>query len=481
VKTCKIILFLLSLSILIFTGSVVEAVQANDTAVRNLQVKDVPYDDGGGLTITWSPLPKEKKIIEYRVYRGISPDSLFYIGKIPVNEETGFSGDTVRYVNQGYILFVSATSPGKLKHEKGQGKGTIGAKVLYRKFPRNMEIYGPYLDDFRILSVIHTEDYLLHSKKREFVEKDTLESGKIDTTSTILAGLKLDQFKYILTKLKPGKEYYYAVEAMNYTRNFSPLSEIASGTSVDNPPEKLTKFVAVDYRDTKNMKFEWSLPTFKTDIASFNIYLVDANGRRHKIFSRGTAYPYTNMINANVSYEKIKEAFEKFNPANVEWYKFNISLIDRAEQETFAKDEPVSAEITNSSVLPHPPKYFTVTDNPSDKGDKNLVYFGKPYINISKMNYNDDCTELEINYMIQQNELFEINNITFNVNGTERTDYVLNNKTEIDVDPNNLPNSLTITMECKDNDRGIELPEDYSIKYDFRYDKKLRTVKIDTS
>ncbi|MBN1326962.1 MAG: hypothetical protein JW996_03335, partial [Candidatus Cloacimonetes bacterium] len=77
-KGIFLILAVWGLLLLPFTtaSAVVEA----DYIVENLQINDILQDDGSGLVISWKPLPKEKRIIEYRVYRGVNPDSLFYIG-----------------------------------------------------------------------------------------------------------------------------------------------------------------------------------------------------------------------------------------------------------------------------------------------------------------------------------------------------------------------------------------------------------------
>ena len=82
-------LILLVFSLLLIPISSHAAVNEQDYIIQGLQTHDIPNDDGSGLMISWKPLPKERRIIEYRVYRGITPDSLFYIGKLDVNVKTG--------------------------------------------------------------------------------------------------------------------------------------------------------------------------------------------------------------------------------------------------------------------------------------------------------------------------------------------------------------------------------------------------------
>lgn len=448
----------------------------NDEPVIGLQIRDIPYDDGGGLEILWNPLPKEKRIIEYRVYRGITPDTLFYIGKIPVNKETGFVGDTVRYLDQGYTFFVSATSPAKLKHEKGQKKGDKGYEVLFREIPRDMKVYGPLMEHYRMLSVIPNKEYMYKTKKREFtevVEKD----GEVDTTSYYLAGLKLRQFTYILSELKVGKPYYYAVQAVNVNRDVSPLSEIVEGKTTDDPPETLDEFYAVAYLDAEKMHFEWTLPLFPDDQQQFNIYLYDEHGNQHLIFTRPDAYPYTPQTNAIVPFDSISARFPAFNPANISWYRFNIGEQDRQDQETLALKEPILAEVAGSELIPSPPEHFTVEDNPNDKGDQIRIYYGKPYIEISKMSYNRDLTKLTTNYLLKDNELFEVTQISLEINGTIHTEYVLDNLAEFDVDWDYLePQTITARFVCKD--KGVQLPEDYKVSHTFYYDTGMEVVRV---
>ncbi|MDP8204651.1 MAG: hypothetical protein P9L95_08990, partial [Candidatus Tenebribacter mawsonii] len=83
--------------------------------VKNLKADDIPDDDGSGLVLSWEPLSKEKRIIEYRIYRGVSSDSLFYHGKVDVNVKTGVSGDVMFFYDSGYNRFVDIQSPRKLK------------------------------------------------------------------------------------------------------------------------------------------------------------------------------------------------------------------------------------------------------------------------------------------------------------------------------------------------------------------------------
>ena len=48
-------------------------------SVENLQIADIPNDGGDGLFLSWKPLPKERRVQEYRIYRGVHPDTLFFL------------------------------------------------------------------------------------------------------------------------------------------------------------------------------------------------------------------------------------------------------------------------------------------------------------------------------------------------------------------------------------------------------------------
>ncbi|MDP8227232.1 MAG: hypothetical protein P9L89_06305 [Candidatus Celaenobacter polaris] len=53
--------------ILLLVSSAFGEIVPNNEAVEDMKVENVPHDDGGGLMLSWKPLPKEKRIIEYRI------------------------------------------------------------------------------------------------------------------------------------------------------------------------------------------------------------------------------------------------------------------------------------------------------------------------------------------------------------------------------------------------------------------------------
>ena len=158
-----IFLVLMVFSFLILPVTSFAAIDESEYIVENLKVTDIPDDDGTGLVISWKPLPKEKRIIEYRVYRGVSADTLFYIGKIDVNVKTGVPGDEVFFYDTAYNYFLDITSRGKMKTEKGQPE----TGPIYRGYPRDLNITGPQLKNYRILGVIPDKDYFFKNHKNQ--------------------------------------------------------------------------------------------------------------------------------------------------------------------------------------------------------------------------------------------------------------------------------------------------------------------------
>ena len=186
-------LLLIVFSFLLYPHLSQAAIDESSYIVEDLMVEDIPNDDGSGLMISWKPLPKEKRIIEYRVYRGVKPDSMFYIGKIDVNVKTGVAGDVMYFDDVAFNYFVDVQSSGKLRREKQQPIGS----PLFQRYPRDVNITGPRLDDYYILGVISENDFFYKNRRIEVAtEEDT----------TIYAGLKVRNFIQMAKKLLEGHE-----------------------------------------------------------------------------------------------------------------------------------------------------------------------------------------------------------------------------------------------------------------------------------
>ncbi len=460
------------------------SVDVAEYKVQNLQISDIPNDDGSGLMLSWTPLPKEKRIIEYRIYRGISPDSLFLLGSIEVNAKTGVSGDMMYFYDRGFLDFVSIYSPAAMKVD------TQLEPPFYQQIPRNIDVYGPMLDKFYILGVIFNEDFYYHAKK-------------IETDDGVVAGLGLYQFEGLYGTLLAGNTYYYAVGVVDKTgRHYAPCS-IQSGTTVDNYPEKIHRFDPVYVSDTSRLQFEWDLPVFKDDIHYHSIYMLEEeqldefnrfseaigdttqslSNPAKMIFRRQTAFPYDSMDIGIVDIKDGKIVDEKhdidvaFDPSKS--YLFSISLIDYYGRETFS--QPHVLDVITSDDLPVLPD-FEIRDMPNDKGEYNELLFAKPLVMISGASYTGE-KEVTLNYEINLNDDYRIRNIYFDIVDQDgnRLDYInefyQDNIVQVDV-----PNHDTVErgFEVRMTLRTGKTPvtDDYVLTQDVFYNTDIKDFQV---
>jgi hypothetical protein len=235
--------------------------------VNNLSVGDVEYDDGTGLRISWTPLGKDKRIIEYRVYRGISTDSLFYIGNIPVNPKTGVASDTMYYYDKGYTPFMDINSPGKLKKERH----VPADSPLYQEMPRDLAVTGPYLNHYIILGVIPKDQFYYKTTPVTRSEKNP-ETGKMEDQT--YAGVKIRQVK-LMKELVPDHPYFYTVVAVDKAGHHYPCAQPVMGVPRDNSPEKPKDFYPVFVEDAPRLQFEYTIPTENGDVMKYSVFAVD--------------------------------------------------------------------------------------------------------------------------------------------------------------------------------------------------------------
>lgn len=426
------ILFALVFSFLLFPNPVSAAVDPSTYIVENLKAEDIPDDDGGGLVLSWKPLPKEKRIIEYRIYRGVSPDSLFYHGKVDVNVKTGVSGDVMYFYDSGYNRFFDIQSPGKLKKEKQQPDDS----PLYGRLPRDLSITGPQLANYRILGVIPERNFLYKNKKIEITEDDETE---------VYAGFKLRHFSGLYKKLRAGKEYYYTVLAVTESRKFMPHTEPIVGVATDNSPEKIQALYSVYVEDKDRLQFEWVRALFtsdqtnhslylvkKSDVVKFNDYIAEQQKAEVEedfeptmenpaqlIFQRYCGYPYTpdNTVAVDIVDGKIidEEHNINFEVSNIDDYLAVFSLQDRAGYETFSDVSEI--EFITSADLPTLTSQWAVEDRANDKGDYNAVYWNRPTVFLTNSTYlNDSKTKILVNYDIYDNIKYDkIKNVYFKI------------------------------------------------------------------
>jgi len=497
-------LLLVVFSILLLPGTSHAAVNEQDYVVSNLEVNDIPEDDGSGLVISWKPLPKERRIIEYRVYRGATPDSMFYIGRIDVNVKTGVSGDVMYYYDSDYNYFSDFSAPGKLKRERRAPKGS----PLYTGYPRDPNVTGPELSNYDLLAVISEKELYYKSEKVEITNED----GDVD----VYAGLHMRNYTQLVKKLIPNKGYYYTVVAVNEARKFFPHAEAAMGYPRKNGPESPREFYPVYVQDQNKIQLEWSLPgssdidsydTYimnKSDLPAFNDYLAEQNEiEKNEIANLDdeaiellTPTKENPAVLAYSSpwtvYTDLKTGVIEITEGQVGGLDFNMDTVSDYVM-VFAYQGPKYAnfteakeiEVINSSMLPtfanlSDENPFTVTDRKSDKGDYNTIKWGKPVVYLTNSSYaNAKKSKLLLNYEISNNVDYKIKNIYFTIYdeaGKEIdkiNEYYQDNKFLVNLPEGvNPESSLMVKMTIKANkDLG-----DYELTQELTFDEISRSL-----
>jgi hypothetical protein len=486
------IFLLLLVFTFLLTSTLCFALDYSEFIVKNLKVTDIEDDDGSGLMVSWEPLPVDRRIIEYRVYRGTTPDSLFFVQKIDVNVKTGVAGDEMYFYDKDFNYFLDIQAPRKLKKAKGQPKDSN----LYYYYPRDLNVSGPQLKNYTILGVINEKNFYYKSQKVEVQKGDE---------TKVYAGLKIRHLS-MYKKLTADKEYYYTVSAVNEAGRSFPPAEPAIGIPRENSPEKPQDLSVVYVNDLNQLQLERSLPIFKDDIYYHSVYallskdipvfeeyvrqleLKEANDLARKtddtieeykitqenpskmIFRRQSAYPYTSMNTAVVNIENglIKDEKMKietqFDVDKLNDYVFVFSLFDYAGYETFSDVKELHSNMS-SADLPMLPM-FKVTDRENDKGDYNLVYWGKPVVYLTNTSFlNEAKTKLLVNYEFVTNKEYKVRNIYFRVfdeTGKQIAyvnEFYQDRRIVIKIPAGTKKLSVEMTFKC-----NHELPGDYLFK-----------------
>ena len=405
--------------------------------VRNLQVLDVPDDDGSGLQIIWEPLPVEARVIAYRVYRGVSRDSLFFIGEIAVNPRMGVASETMSFLDRDFNTFVNIASPGRLRRERGQPAGS----PLFRQIPRDINVLGPKLRHFNLLGVIPKDDFYFRATR-------------VEQNGNVFAGFRTHQFP-IFKKLIPGNTYYYTVVAVNERRVFFPHAEPVAGIPRDNAPEipdpdsQNPAFFPVFVRDVNALQFEWGQPMYRDDLAAFDIYAVvdttafknwrnallerryENNQNKHAENwreIRSSNIPATRILSLRLASPPMTVAYatienNRMLDANGEvvytfsrcpsLYSFVLSYRDFAGYTSYSVAR--IPNVVDSSQLPVIGA-IEIFDKPDDKGDYLMLNWGKPFARITSVTYlNDERTYIQMGYEFSTNDNYRIRNIYFEI------------------------------------------------------------------
>lgn len=388
-------------------------------SVENLQIADIPNDGGDGLFLSWKPLPKERRVQEYRIYRGVHPDTLFFLASVQVNVQTGVAADTMFFYDSGTSDFISIESPRKLKYEKG-AKGSN----LYRAIPRDFEIAARLSECFDLISLMDDSDYYYHSKKSYSANgKDT----------DVYAGMSLDQQR-IVAALKgtplgqtPEFKYYYTVVPVDERNQILGIAKPVSAAPIDDAPLSSPAFYSVAVQDRKEMQFEWEYPVNVNDIMMYVIYAIPGitkdewkklNSLEREQLTALNGFMLTQGLVGSGALKNnciVKES--DLMSLGLTWDKisqsaFSIRFVDASNNLSPLSKLSVP-KFVDSSKLPKTPIY-RVEDKPMDKGDRITITWQEPIVFLTRTtSHNKNGSRLKVNYQINKTDAQDIQNIYF--------------------------------------------------------------------
>ena len=369
--------------------------------VEDLRVEDIPSDNGDGLVVSWKPLHRSKRIIEYRIYRGVHPDTLFFTQAVPVNPNVGFAGDRMYFYDSGFGEFIDITSPGKLKQEKQQKPGS----PLYRKIPRDMELAARLSESYDIYASVERSAFYKRAKK-------VYSANEAD--STAYAGF---QFRHqnLLASMRPGVTYYYSVVAVDERSRFQDPSPVVSGSPFPNAPEEAAALYGVWLDDTRELRFEWEYPMVKDNIMQYQIHMVsgiDADAWEKVKDNPDQRSAYLRPITSGPAGGGALPAYTAVPmpdgiPANAQ---FAIELMNRVGS---AFSSLAAPRMLDSTHLPEKPTFY-VEDKPNDKGDRLSVIWDHPIVFVTKTTSLDrNNSRLQVNYQLNKTDTQDVKNLYF--------------------------------------------------------------------
>ena len=427
---------------------------SKQNVVEDLTVEDLPADDGSGLILSWKPLHRSKRIIEYRIYRGIDPDTLFFLQSVQVNVNTGVAADRMYYYDSGGGDFIDLSSPGKLRKEKQQDDKS----PLYRNIPRDMELAARLSEKFDIISYVERPAFYKHGRKVWSADA---------ADSTAYAGFKF-KHQNLQAGLRAQETYYYTVVAVNERNQFQDYAKPVAGTPVGNPPDPATALYGSWLADTKEYMFEWDYPLVKDDILQYQLYRVkdmpDSLWARLKtlpdtlgIYRQPLGDPGPVQGGQLPNYTRF--AMPEMSSEEVASYRYAIEL---ADMEGSSLSDLVTIQIADSKALPAKPSFYT-EDKPNDKGDRLTVIWDKPITFVTKTtSLNAKNTRLKINYQLNKAETQKVNNIYFSL-------YI----------PGQSKPFVTINEFYQDLSFKIKVPAGYDYRKGFRVRITMKGKDID--
>ena len=409
--------------------------------VSNLKVEDIRGDGGDGLMLSWKPLPKESRVQEYRVYRGVHPDTLFFLAAVQVNVKTGVGTDEMFYSDSGYNPLVSLDSPRKLKNERG-AKGS----VLYQGVPRDAEIMARLSECYNLFTQMDAKDYYYKTKKTRSAnpEDESIYAGVQFNQQTILASLKSRS-----ESPEPIK-YYYTVVPVNERGQYLGISKPVFGTPDDDPPEASPGLYCAAIEDLQELRFEWEYPISHDDIQVYEILMLgnlETPNRENTIsVARGPVGGGALKNNCVLPFAQFEAMGIARSWEGLKDSHFVIQFTDGGRNQS-GFSEPSQPVLAHSRDLPQTP-VFRVEDKPMDKGDRISVIWQEPVVSITKTSaVNGKGTKLKINYEINKTDSQKLKNIYFDF-----------------YEPGKDKPFATINEFHQDNIIHLNIPEKYSLK-----------------
>lgn len=399
--------------LLLFSGS--DPVINANGQVQDLVATDAPFDGGGSVLLKWKPLDKSHRIIQYNIYRGATPDSLFFLSSTEVDPKLGVIGSELSFMDQGgQPLYASETAPGKLKKVKGQSSDS--------------HIYGPVPSDPKLISKLITRyDVVTEIGRNNFYRT----RRKIVTPDGLMAGFRLNQFNTIYASPKNGEEYYYTVIAINERGQYLPAARVASAIPMDNRPESSATVHATLVQDKGEVGFEWSPPNSGLDVSSFSGWLmpkeliprfkddqVTNESAADSVFIAGWQQSSVPIFD-NLGSSGASNQYHKVNLGNLgiqlsrpaSDYVPVLCYADYSGFQNAVIDTVL--HVRNSSEYPAIPA-FSVHEKKNDKGDNLVLSIGKPVVYITQGIFTSDKrTRIRFNYDTLDNEIFPLDRIRF--------------------------------------------------------------------
>ncbi len=388
--------------------------------VENLKVSDIPNDGGDGLMLSWKPLSKDKRVQEYRIYRGVHPDTLFFLTSVQVNVKTGVATDEMLYYDSGYSSFISLDSPAKLKNEKG-----APGSNLYRGVPRDTELAARLSESFSLYTQIENGDFYYKTVKARSADKED---------ESIYAGLRFNQQTILasLMSAQPGQkpvDYFYTVVPVNERNQYLGIAKAVAGSPVDDAPEASPGLFAAAVEDSRTLQFEWQYPLYQDDLAMYAIYLLPAvqdsvwknlSAADKDSLAARTALPITqDMVgggalknNCTLTEADLRKASPDLSWEAASQGRYAIRFVDGSRNQS-----PLSLlaapRTIQSGALPRITK-FRVEDKPMDKGDRISVTWQDPVVSVTKTSsLKKDGTKLKVNYQVNKTDHQNISNVYF--------------------------------------------------------------------